>query len=223
MGVGRRFHLAREVTERKFARSAAEANRVVWEELPVTICFVTEEEAARFPAAQEPARTGLLRLVEVADFDLVGLRSAGGRDGRMDCGRWMERFKGATRLSFVLYCALRSHGTLRDIVTAATRSVSSIQRNWPLDERRAEHGRTTKRLQAESADFQAQPFARRRQPWALSRGACTQAGADAVAQDAGPGHRQRTRNASSYWWETGRRRRLWWCDWRMWTWTRARG
>ena len=62
--------LAREVTAAEIDRAEAEANRVVWESRPVRVRFVTEEEAAALPLRKEPVRTGPLRLVEVADFDL---------------------------------------------------------------------------------------------------------------------------------------------------------
>ena len=61
----------REVTRaRDRARSEDEANRIVWEDRPVAIRFVTAEEAAALPLRKEPARTGPLRLIDVEDFDL---------------------------------------------------------------------------------------------------------------------------------------------------------
>lgn len=120
--------LGREVSPADIDRAEAEANRVVWENRPVTVRFVSAEEAAALPLRKEPVRGGTLRLVEVADFDLsacggthvprtgvVGLIAVSG----------VERFKGGSRVSFV--CggrALRSHGALRDVVLGATRALS---------------------------------------------------------------------------------------------------
>ena len=47
-----------------------EANRVVWDDRPVTIRFAAADEAARLPLRKESMREGTLRLIEVADFDL---------------------------------------------------------------------------------------------------------------------------------------------------------
>jgi alanyl-tRNA synthetase len=156
--------LAREVTPTEISDAEAEANRVVWEDRPITVRFVTEEEAARLPLRKEPVKTGRLRLVEVADFDLSACGGthvpAAGMIGVIAVSGW-ERFKGATRLSFV--CggrALRSHGALRDIVTAAARTLTvhpgelatSIER---LLAEGKEHGRALKRLESELASYRA--------------------------------------------------------------------
>ena len=79
--------LAREVTRGARSTGAeAEANRVVWEDRPVTVRFVSAEEAAALPLRKEPARTGELRLVEVDGFRPLGLRrharAAHGHDRR---------------------------------------------------------------------------------------------------------------------------------------------
>ena len=136
--------LAREVTPAEIARAEAEANRVVWENRPVTVRFATEEEASRLPLRKEPVRSGPLRLVEVQDFDLSACGGthvpATGMIGIIAVAAW-ERFKGASRVTFV--CggrALRAYGQLRDAVTAASRALSVAP---------AEVGPTVERLQAE--------------------------------------------------------------------------
>ncbi len=120
--------LGREVTAAEISRAEAEANRVVWENRAVTVRFVDEAEAARLPLRKEPVRSGQLRLVEVADFDLSACGGthvpATGVVGIIAVAGW-ERFKGGTRLTFV--CggrALVSHARLRDVVTASTRLLS---------------------------------------------------------------------------------------------------
>ena len=62
--------LAREVSAAEIDAAERDANRVVWENRPVSVTFVTEEEAARLPLRKDPARTGTLSLVDVTDYDL---------------------------------------------------------------------------------------------------------------------------------------------------------
>ena len=50
--------LAREMTPRELAAAEDEANRIIWEDRPVTIRFVSAEEAAALPLRKEPARGG---------------------------------------------------------------------------------------------------------------------------------------------------------------------
>jgi alanyl-tRNA synthetase len=120
--------LAREVTPREIAQAEAEANRVVWDARPVVVRFVTEAEAAALPLRKEPVKTGTLRLVEVTGFDLSACGGTHvpqtGLIGGIGVSAW-ERFKGATRLTFV--CGgrlLTSHARLRDVVLSATRTLS---------------------------------------------------------------------------------------------------
>jgi alanyl-tRNA synthetase len=91
---------------------------------------VSEDEASKLPLRKEPVKTGLLRIVEVTDFDVSACGGThvpqAGMIGAILVAGW-ERFKGATRLTFV--CggrALRSHDALRDVVVAATRALSVL-------------------------------------------------------------------------------------------------
>jgi alanyl-tRNA synthetase len=120
--------LAREVTPREIADAEEAASRIVFDDRPVTIRFASEEEAAALPLRKEPKRTGLLRLVEVADFDLSACGGTHmprtGMVGLIAIAGW-ERFKGGTRIAFV--CgdrARRSHAALRDVVAQATKLLS---------------------------------------------------------------------------------------------------
>jgi alanyl-tRNA synthetase len=140
--------LARQVTPGEIARAESEANRVVWEDRPVTVRFATEDEAGRLPLRKEPVRSGLLRLVEVADFDLSACGGthvpATGMIGIIAIAGW-EKFKGASRVSFV--CggrALRGYGHLRDAMAAASRALSVSP---------AEVAATIERLQGDVKDF----------------------------------------------------------------------
>jgi alanyl-tRNA synthetase len=156
--------LAREVTTAEIAAAEDEANRVVWEDRPVTVRFATEEEARTLPLRKESGRTGTLRLVEVQDFDLsacggthvprtgvIGLIAVSGA----------ERFKGGTRLTFV--CgnrALWSHRVLRDIVGAAMKTLSAGASEVPafverLQADMREAAKSTRRLQDALAAYRA--------------------------------------------------------------------
>jgi len=137
--------LAREVTPSEIAQAQAEANRVVWDARPVTVRFVSESEASKLPLRKEPVKTGLLRIVEVTDFDVSACGGThvpqAGMIGAILVAGW-ERFKGATRLTFV--CggrALGSYDALREVVAAATRALSVLP---------AEIDASIQRLQAEA-------------------------------------------------------------------------
>lgn len=96
--------LAREMSARDVAAAVDEANRVVWEDRPVSVRFVTAAEAASLPLRKEPAREGTLRLIEIDDFDLS---ACGGthvtRTGAIGIVvvPGVERFKGGSRVHFL--------------------------------------------------------------------------------------------------------------------------
>jgi alanyl-tRNA synthetase len=125
--------LAREVSLSEIERAEEEANRIVWANRPVAIRFADAEEAARLPLRKESAREGVLRLIEVEDFDLSACGgthvSRTGEVGIIAVGS-TERFRGGSRIEF--FCgnrALRSHRRFRDIVSASTKvaSVGSVE------------------------------------------------------------------------------------------------
>jgi alanyl-tRNA synthetase len=120
--------LAREMSGADVERAVDEANRVVWDDRPVTIRTVSPEEAARLPLRKEPVRSGPLRLIEVADFDLS---ACGGthvaRTGEIGiiAVSATERFRGGSRLTFV--CggrALRAFRTQRDAIAGSIKHLS---------------------------------------------------------------------------------------------------
>ena len=122
--------LAREVSPAEIDAAEAEANRIVWEDRPVTIRFATAEEAALLPLRKEPARGGTLRLIDVADFDLSACGgthvSRTGGIGVIAVAAW-ERFKGGQRIEFL--CggrALTGYRNLRDAMTASVRLLSVL-------------------------------------------------------------------------------------------------
>jgi alanyl-tRNA synthetase len=127
--------LGREVSSAEVARAEAEANRIVWEDRPVTIRFADAEEAARMPLRKESKREGVLRLVEIEDFDVS---ACGGthvaRTGGIGiiAAASAERFKGGTRVEFL--CggrALAGFHALGDSVAASVRHLSVLPAELP--------------------------------------------------------------------------------------------
>jgi alanyl-tRNA synthetase len=139
--------LSREVTPAEIASTERDVNRVVWEDRPVDVRFVTSEEASRLPLRKEPARAGRLRLIDIADYDLS---ACGGTHvprtamvGVIAVSAW-ERFKGGSRVTFV--CggrALDAFDRFRDIAAGASRALSVST---------GEIGATIERLKTEARD-----------------------------------------------------------------------
>jgi alanyl-tRNA synthetase len=122
--------LSREVSAAEIARAETDANRVVWEDRPVTIRFADAAEAAALPLRKEPARGGVLRLIDVQDFDVS---ACGGthvaRTGAIGIIAIpsSERFRGGTRVEFV--CGARALGAyrlLRDSMAESIRLLSVV-------------------------------------------------------------------------------------------------
>ena len=160
--------LAREMSPVEIAAAEAEANRIVWEDRPVTIRFADAEEAARLPLRKEPARGGMLRLIDVEGFDLSACGGTHvartGGIGVIAVASW-ERFKGGQRLEFL--CggrALTGYRTLRDAMTASVRLLSVLPEELPaaIDRLRAdakEQKRSLVTLQGELARYHAEELA----------------------------------------------------------------
>lgn len=128
-------------------RAEDEANRIIWEDLPVGVRFASAEEAAALPLRKESVRTGTLRLVEVPGFDLS---ACGGthvaRTGAIGAVvvASSERFRGGTRVEFLCGIrATRAYRILRDTVAAGVRLVSVLPAELPAG---------IERLQAEIKD-----------------------------------------------------------------------
>jgi alanyl-tRNA synthetase len=156
--------LSDEASPDAIVRAELEANRVVWEDRPVSIRFVSAEEAATLPLRKEPARQGTLRLIDITDFDLSACGGTHvartGSIGIIAVAGW-ERFRGGTRVGFV--CggrALRSFRSQRDTVTAAVRSLSVLPEELPsaierMQSESKELRRTIKTLQEALASHEA--------------------------------------------------------------------
>jgi alanyl-tRNA synthetase len=127
--------LARDVSWDQIARAEAEANRIVCENREVSIRFVSPDEAATLPLRKEPARTGVLRLIDVKDFDLS---ACGGthvaRTGAIGAivVPAVEKFKGGARVTFACGSrALRVFRALRDAVSGSVRALSVLPHELP--------------------------------------------------------------------------------------------
>jgi alanyl-tRNA synthetase len=122
--------LARETTPDDMTAAEDEANRIVWEDRPVTIRFASAEDAAALKLRKEPVRGGTLRLIDVDGFDLSACGgthvSRTGAIGVIATVSW-ERFKGGQRIEFV--CGRRALGRFRrqrDTVAAGVRLLSVL-------------------------------------------------------------------------------------------------
>ncbi|MDA1306610.1 MAG: DHHA1 domain-containing protein [Acidobacteria bacterium] len=142
--------LAREVSADEIAAAEQAANAVVWEDRPVTVRFADAAEAATLPLRKESLRPGVLRLVEVDDYDLSACGGTHvprtGMIGLIAIAGW-ERFKGGSRIEFV--CggrALTSHRRLRDTVTALVKTLTVAPHELPAAvERLQADGRLAKK------------------------------------------------------------------------------
>jgi alanyl-tRNA synthetase len=163
-GESSTIDLAKEVAAADVERSVDEANRVVWEDRPVTIRFASPEEAARLPLRKEPMREGPLRVIEIAEFDLSacgGTHVARTGEIGLIAVSAAEKFRGGTRLTFV--CggrALRALRGYRDAVAGSVRSLSVLPHELPaaVEKIQAEGKQARKtiaRLQSELAVHEA--------------------------------------------------------------------
>ena len=156
--------LARDMSWEQVARAEAEANRVIWENREVAIRFVSPDEAASLPLRKEPARAGVLRLIDVTDFDLS---ACGGthvaRTGAIGAivVPAVEKFKGGARVTFA--CggrALRVFRALRDSVSGSVRALSVLPHELPgaverMQAEARELRRSVKKLQDSLAAHEA--------------------------------------------------------------------
>ncbi len=120
--------LGREVSVAEIETAEDEANRIVWEDRPVAIRFVTPEEAAALPLRKEPVRSGPLRLIDVEGFDLSACGGTHvartGAIGLIAVSGW-EKFRGGTRVEFLCGArALRRFRTWRDALAETMRHLS---------------------------------------------------------------------------------------------------
>ena len=127
--------LAREATAAAIEQAVDEANRIVWEDRPVAIRFVSREQAAALPLRKQPEREGTLRLIDIAGSDLS---ACGGthvpRTGMVGVIVVLgdERFRGGTRVTFA--CggrAVDAWRSYRDAVAGSVRTLSVLPQELP--------------------------------------------------------------------------------------------
>ena len=94
----------REPSTERIEQAVELANRVIWEDRPVSIRQVSTAEAAALPLRKDSAREGDLRIIEIENFDLSpcggthAVRT--GEVGILAVRSW-ERAKGLTRVEFL--------------------------------------------------------------------------------------------------------------------------
>jgi alanyl-tRNA synthetase len=160
--------LAREMTPADIAAAESEANRIVWDDRPVTIRYADAGEAAKLPLRKESIREGTLRLIDVDGFDLSACGGTHvartGAIGIIAVGSW-ERFKGGQRIEF--QCggrALARFRSLRDTVGAGVRLLSVLPEQLPASIERMqadakEQKRSLTAMQIELAKYRAEELA----------------------------------------------------------------
>ena len=145
------FHLGADVSTldidkvlsaESIAKAEADTNRIVWENREVTIRFASEEEAASIQLRKEPTRSGRLRLIDVAGFDICACGGThvarAGEVGIVAITSW-EKFRGGMRLEFVCGSrAIREYGVARDAVAGCIRLISVSPRELPAAVERAQ-------------------------------------------------------------------------------------
>jgi alanyl-tRNA synthetase len=173
--------LARELSPAEISQGEDEANRIVWEDRPVSIRFAGPDEIAALPLRKEPKRAGPLRLIDVHDFDLS---ACGGthvaRTGAigMIAVAAAERFRGGSRVTFL--CggrALAGYHALRDAVGGSVRALSVLPAELPAAIERLQAD--ARELRKEIKDFQSKLAVQEAD--ALADGAVTAGGIHLVA------------------------------------------
>jgi len=151
--------LSRELTRDEVIAAEVEANRIVWENHPVTIRFASAEEAAKLPLRKESVREGTLRLIDIDRFDLSACGGthvgATGAIGIIAAGA-TERFKGGQRVEF--FCggrALTRFRAMRDTIAGAVRVLSVLPSELPaaIEKLQGETRERQKRLAALQLDL----------------------------------------------------------------------
>ena len=181
--------LDRELTSAQIAQVEQLVNQAVWDDVPVSVRYATEEEARALPLRKESVRTGTLRLVEIEGHDLSACGGTHvartGAIGHVAVASW-ERFKGGQRIEFL--CgrrALARFQSLRDTTAAAIRLLSVLPSELPAAiERLQGDMKEQKRLlaaaQLELARYEAAAFAGAAEPQPFGRLVLKAVDADAV-------------------------------------------
>jgi alanyl-tRNA synthetase len=160
--------LARELSRDEIAAAETEANRIVWENRPVSIRYASAEDAATLPLRKESVREGTLRLIDIDGFDLSACGGTHvahtGSIGVIATGA-LERFKGGQRVEF--FCggrALEKFRSMRDALGGAVRLLSVLPEDLPgaierLQTDVRERQRALTALQQDLAGYRAEELA----------------------------------------------------------------
>jgi alanyl-tRNA synthetase len=127
--------LAREAPVADIERAVDDANRVVWEDRPVTVRFASSEAAAALGLRKEPTRAGEIRLIDIDGYDVCACGgthvSRTGAIGVIAALGW-ERQRAGTRVTFVCGArALKVLRTYRDAVASSIRMLSVLPAELP--------------------------------------------------------------------------------------------
>jgi alanyl-tRNA synthetase len=159
--------LSRELTRDEIIAAEVEADRAVWENLPVAIRYASADEAAKLPLRKESVREGTLRLIDIERFDLSACGGTHvartGAIGIIAIGQ-TERFKGGQRVEF--FCggrALTKFRSMRDALSGAVRTLSVLPHELPdaiekLQGDVRERQKLVASLQQDLARYQAEEF-----------------------------------------------------------------
>ncbi|HEY3384796.1 MAG TPA: DHHA1 domain-containing protein [Vicinamibacterales bacterium] len=160
--------LAVELSPQAIAEAETESNRLVFEDRPVAIRFVSGSEAAALPLRKESERTGTLRIIDVSDYDLS---ACGGthvaRTGAVGLIAVLssERVRGGTRVEFACgHRALRAFRTFHEAVAACIHHLSVAPDELPaaierLQAESKDHRKAIRGLQERLAEFEAAALA----------------------------------------------------------------
>ena len=148
--------LARELSPGEIAKAEAEANRIVWEDRPIGIRFVSAEQATSLGLRKESKRDGTLRLIDVQEFDLSACGgthvSRTGAIGIIAVAA-TERVRGGSRVTFL--CggrALAGYRALREAVAGSVKALSVLPADLPTAIERLQN--EGKELRKQIRDFQ---------------------------------------------------------------------
>ncbi len=177
-GETRSFHLGPEVStleiglsriqDEDLARIEARANEIVWENREVKTSFVPEEKISDIPLRRPPKKQGLLRIIEVADYDYS---ACGGthcrRTGEVGLIKILgtEKIRGNMRFEFV--CGGRAladyhakdAGMRRVAVLFSTSEAGAVPQVEKLAEEHKSLKKRARRLEERLALFEAREMA----------------------------------------------------------------
>ncbi len=152
------------VAPEEISRVEALANRVVFENRPITVRFADSSEQESLGLRKPSERSGLLRIVEIADFDCSACGGTHcnqtGEVGLIKVRR-QERVRQKARIEFVCgYRALADYQSKTDLLAASSQLLSIGEADLPAAiERQLEQHKTLRkdlsRAQDKLLEFQA--------------------------------------------------------------------